>query len=745
MKKFYLLLLLLVATLTFVTACNVGTKPREELSASEGSSIEESNSSLDSEMQSASNEGSEDSEDSSSSGVEPGGEDSEDSSSSSADQGGKEPGGEDEYEIITVAKALELCGEPGNITTERYYIRVVVDSVLNANYGEMNVSDETGTIYVYGAYSADGSLSYAQMEDKPYKGDTVLLHCILQNYNGTKEVQNARIIEFEHAVVEDDGSYVQSTILSARSAEVGAKVQVSGVVAAITYANGLKPSGVILVDDTSSIYIYDANIAGRVSVGNQITVNASKTYWILESEQASAEKHGYKGCNQLENATLISNDNGSHEFNKEWIEENTVKAMLETPVSEDITTLIYKVTALIKKVPGNGFTNYYFNDLDGETGTYVYSQCNGNDYGWLDEFDGKICTAYLMNLNAKSSATACFFRFYPVAVEDNGFEFDLNNATKFAVDYHALDQFEAVYGADPAKEMNTEVSSELLGFEGVKLSYSSSNEEIVYFEESEGKVIMHCNKNGTATVTVSASFGEYEAYSTTVEVKMLNADAIESITVAEAIAVAPNNGEASKVTVKGIVGPSVVNKNGFYLFGEDGSVITVLVNDTAQFEGLEIGHMVILSGERERYVKDDSSAFAGQTCIVNAVIEVNLYGKHEYSTAKFVTGKTGAEFYNLDSTVDYSTTVFVLTVSIQVVESPYYTTMTLKASDGTTINLYNGSASQYSFLFPFAGEEITVEIAPCNWNDKNYWRGCVLAVVHSDGTKTYNTLNFDAY
>ncbi len=729
MKKFYLLLLLLVATLMLVTACNVEPKPRDELSASEGSSIEESSSFLDSEMQSSSNEGG----------------DSENSSSSGADQGGADQGGEDEYEVITVAKALELCGEPGNITTERYYIRVVVDSVLNANYGEMNVSDETGTIYVYGAYSADGSLSYAQMTDKPYKGDTVLLHCILQNYNGTKEVQNARIIEFEHAEVKDDGSYEQSTILSARSAEVGTKVQVSGIVSAITYANGLKPSGVILVDDTSSIYIYDANIAGRVSVGNQITVNASKTYWILESEQASAEKHGYKGCNQLENANLISNDNGSHEFNKEWIEESTVKAMLEAPVSEDITTLIYKVTALIKKVPGNGFTNYYINDLDGETGSYVYSQCNGNDYGWLDQFDGKICTVYLMNLNAKSSATACFFRFYPVAVEDNGFEFDFNNATKFAVDYYGLDQFEAVYGADPAKEMVTEVSSELLGFEGVKVSYSSSNEEIVYFEESEGKVVMHCKKNGTATVTVSASFGEYEAYSTTVEVKMLNADAIESITVAEAIAVAPNNGEASKVTVKGIVGPSVVNKNGFYLFGEDGSVITVLVNDTAQFEGLEIGHMVILSGERERYVKNDSSSFTGQTCIVNAVIELNLYGNHEYSTAKFVTGKTGAEIYALDPNVDYSTTVFVLKVTIKVIENDYYTSMTIVAEDGTTINLYNGSAAQYSFLFPFAGEEITVEMAACNWNDKNYWRGCVLAVVHSDGSKTYNTLNFDTY
>jgi hypothetical protein len=383
--------------------------------------------------------------------------------------------------------------------------------------------------------------------------------------------------------------------------------------------------------------------------------------------------------------------------------------------------------------------------LDGETGSYVYSQANGNDYEWLDEFDGKICTVYLMNLNAKSSATACFFRFYPVAVEYNGFEFDYNNASKFAVEYYGVDQFEALYGADPAKEMITSVSSELLGFEGATLSYSSSDESVVYFEESEGKIIMHCGANGVATVTITATYGSYASYSTTVTVEMLDANAVDYITVAEAIQVAPNNGEASKVTVKGIVGPSVVNKNGFYFFGEDGSVITVLVNSTDEFAGLEIGHMVILSGERERYVKDDASAFTGQTCIVNAVIEANLYGNHEYSTAKFVTDKTGAEFYALDPNVDYSTTVFVLNVTIEVVETPYYTNMNVVAEDGTKIQLYSSGASQFAFLMDYKGQQITVEIAACNWNDKNYWRGCVLAVVHEDGSKTYNTLNFDAY
>ena len=39
------------------------------------------------------------------------------------------------YEAITIAEALELCGETGNVTTERYYIIATVKTIVNAAYG----------------------------------------------------------------------------------------------------------------------------------------------------------------------------------------------------------------------------------------------------------------------------------------------------------------------------------------------------------------------------------------------------------------------------------------------------------------------------------------------------------------------------------------------------------------------------------------------------------------------------------
>ncbi len=78
--------------------------------------------------------------------------------------------------------------------------------------------------------------------------------------------------------------------------------------------------------------------------------------------------------------------------------------------------------------------------------------------------------------------------------------------------------------------------------------------------------------------------------------------------------------------------------------------------------------------------------------------------------------------------------------AVNLVETTYYSTISLTDGD-TKLSLYCSGADQYSFLKAFAGEEVTLEIAPCNWNNKSYYVGCVLAVRTADG-KVLNELNF---
>jgi hypothetical protein len=407
--------------------------------------------------------------------------------------------------------------------------------------------------------------------------------------------------------------------------------------------------------------------------------------------------------------------------------------MLDAPVTEDTTTIIRRVTALVKKAPGNGFTNYYFNDLDEKTGTYTYTQCNGSDFSWLDKFDGKVCTVYLMILNAKSSQSGCVYRFLPVAVEDNGFTFDKNLAAEHAVKYYGLPQFLPTYSGDPALEVVTSVSSQLLGFENATLSYSSSNTAAVDFKVEGGKTVMHCGTAGKATVTVKGAFGGKE-YTGTFEITVTGNADVDYVNVAGAIAAA----KGETVTVKGIVGPSLVNKTGFYLIDESG---VIAVQTSAEvMETLQMGNEVILTGTRHINTKGGTNYF-GQTCLNDAEIVANAYGKNAYSDASFVSGKTLKELYDLDPTVDYTTTVFVLKAKVEVEESAYYTNIYLTDGNGTKLRLYCSSANQYNWLKTFAGQEVTIEVAACNWNDKNYYTGCVLAVVTDNG-KVYNELNF---
>ena len=638
---------------------------------------------------------------------------------------------ESSVKTITIAEAIEICKVNSEETTERYLIRATVTKVSNPTYGEMYIADETGEILVYNTKNSDGSVNYADMTDRPVKGDEVLLSCTLNNYNGTNQIKSAYVIEFKHVQIPfDEANYTKMTIGEARAAEVGTGVRVSGVVAQITYANGYKPSGVILVDGTSSIYVYDGDIAGQVEIGNTIEVAGSKAYWILDAEISNAAAFGYKGSNQIEDAYILSNDKGKSDFDKSWIDETTLKNIMDTPYTQDITNKIFKANALVKKAPGQGFVNYYIDDLDGVTGSYVYTQCNGGDFAWLDEFDGKICTVYFVAMNAKSTSSGCVWRLLPISVSDDGYKFDTTKAAEFAVKYYGIGQFINSYTGDPQIQLIGSVDSELLGFTGATLSYSSSDEKVAYITTDEnGVMTFHCGEAGSATVTVTGSYNG-TVYSETVDITVSEKPQFDSITVSEAIA-AENN---STVIVHGIVGPSLANQVGFYLI-DDSGVIPVRVASTA-FAGLEIGHEIIVQGTRT-ITKDGG----GQICIDSAEILSNAYGNGAYSTKSFITGKTVADICALTDSAEQTTSVYVVTATISRVVGGY-STNTYLVDGSNQFMLYAGGPAQYAWLDDYNDQTVTVEVAVCDWNAKGL-KGCVLSVTLEDGTQLFNELNFN--
>lgn len=643
----------------------------------------------------------------------------------------------DQFNCITVAEAIKLAKEAGsNGTSQRYYVYGKVVSVENSMYGSMTIQDETGSIYVYGVYDKDEKTRYDAMDEKPVAGDEVVLYGVLKTYNDEPEMDRGYLQAFNHIKQEvDTTEYKEYSVADARELESLEKVRLSGVVAQITYAFGPVPNGFYLVDKTGSIYIYGTETAGQVKVGNTVTVIGEKTYYVAEKEQSNANKYGYKGCCQIQNVKLVENDKKVSEFDKSWIEESTVKEIMETEISSNITTNIYKVNALIKKVVGTGFTNYYIDDLDGYTGSYVYTACSGEDFAWLDQYDGKICTVYLSPINAKSTASGCIYRFIPVLVIDEGFKFNEADAPSLALEYYAKDQFLKEYQSDPEILLKTSVSNELLNLENIAISYESTDNEVAYFEETDEGLVFHTKNDGIVTITINATYKEYSA-SIEVTIKVSTPVTYETITVKEAI----ESVDGTEVTVKGIVVSSLVNQSGFYLSDETG--IIAVTAPEAEVALLSAGDEVVIRGIKSHKVKDPSGR-VGQINIYNSTVLVNYYGNHDYCTDYFDNEKTLAELYALNPMEDHTTEVYVVDAIVEVSGTAYYTNIKIKSTDGkTTLSLYCSSANQYSFLKQYAGKTVTLELAMCNWNDKTYYTGCVISVTY-EGVKTINTLNFN--
>ncbi len=671
---------------------------------------------------------------------------SEESLSSSEPESSDDPSGssqEPEINYLTVSEAYELALQVGDAgTAEKQYVTGIVKNITNANYGEMYITDGEKELYIYGVYSANGAKKYPELEEKPYKGDEVFLYGIVKTYNGSPEMGASWLQKFiSHQGEESLDDYTSMNILAARNAAKESKVLVQGVVANITYANGRVPSGVYLVDDTSSIYVYGPDVAGRVEVGEEIQVAGTRDDYILSTEISYAQQWGYQGCIQLADALFVKSIGKNKEVLKSWIEESTMKELMETPFTNNITTKIFKVNAIVNKDPREGFTNYYINDLDNETGSYVYTLCNGGDFAHLDIFDGKICTVYLALHNAKATASGAYYRLMPIDVKLNSsFSMSDEEIAKFALNYYIVKQFKKQYNADPALELITSVSNSYIPFENVAISYSAlSGSDVATFANEDGKLVMHTtDQDGVAKIQLTATYNGKTA-TQTIDVIVSSVEIPDTISVKEAIKAADDE----VVTVKGIVMSSLINQTGFYL--NDGTGVIAVRTDSTTIKEIAMGNEVIMQGKKVHF--KSTATNLGQNCIDAATLIANLMGNHEYSKAPFVTDKTFEQIFELKETVstdDYTCTVFVAQCTLRKNAGGYSTNYYLSNPDHTKeIYLYAGSGSQYGAFEPFADATklLTVEFALCNWNTKSEYRACIISA--SDGETTIvNNYNF---
>ena len=186
-----------------------------------------------------------------------------------------------------------------------YRLTGTVKNISNTLYGNFDLVDETGSVYIYGLLDKDGNAQ--KFESIGIKeGDTVTLEGKYKDYNGKAEIANAQYISH---VSSGDGPgpstpAEQITIADFLSkADPNTTYRLTGKVSNIT---NTQYGNFDLVDATGTIYIYglldkDGNAKNFESLG------------IKEGDEITVEGkyNEYNGNPQIKNAQYISGGSGS--------------------------------------------------------------------------------------------------------------------------------------------------------------------------------------------------------------------------------------------------------------------------------------------------------------------------------------------------------------------------------------------------------------------------------------------------
>ena len=76
-----------------------------------------------------------------------------------------------------------------------YTLKGTITRVANSSYGNFDLTDETGTIYVYGLYSEDGATNKYWAASGAKLGDDIVISAVRSEFNGSAQAGNARFVE----------------------------------------------------------------------------------------------------------------------------------------------------------------------------------------------------------------------------------------------------------------------------------------------------------------------------------------------------------------------------------------------------------------------------------------------------------------------------------------------------------------------------------------------------------------------
>ena len=524
------------------------------------------------------------------------------------------------------------------------------------------------------------------------------------------------------------------TIATLKQTTTTKEVSIQGTVAKII--NGTEknvPVAFYLVDQTDGIYVYASGLETMPEVGDTVIVHGTYVMYLSENEQSSAEIVGYAGSKQitLETIEIVSKGNP---IAYDFATISSIAELARIDVKENITSNLYQIRAKVRKVQGNGFVNYYFDDLNGVNSYYAYTTANGKDLSWLEEYDGTIRTCLIMVINAKISASGSFWRIIPIEIGDEVFVSDEEYMT-YALD-RISSQFQEKY--QTSCEFQLKATDEIL------------DATIIYRSISEGCTIVK-NENDytigiafttpcTMEVEVALTYNEK-----TIE-RVISFVCVEEKPVVELTPIREtrNLEKGENVNIAGIIIGFLYLKGttkpaGFELLDETSSIavfVNTSVDTQTDITKLSIGEYVIINGNYDLYQPREDYNHNGSIRLNNAEV---LY--HDYQTHE--------PYEGVIETIDFAT-LYANPSDNNITNQAYISTFYIEKSSGSYANYYihdlvnpensmivysqNSSSSgpgEYSWLAPYVGKSvsgcITLRIGAVS-SGKFIWKAGILFI-----------------
>lgn len=236
-----------------------------------------------------------------------------------------------------------------------YKITGEVYGSINTQYGNFNIKDSTGSVYVYGVSN------WSEWSDKVVAGTTVTIAGTYKQYNDTDEMVNGYILAAEGGTQVDYNSVAEKTVAEFISlADTENYYKLSGTV------SGFNASycSFDLSDDSGTIYVYSvdnkADWTDKIKDGGTVTLAGKYAYYSAKSQH------------EVVNAQILSFEEG------EVVEEEaTGSGTLEDPYNPkaayDAAAALEANAVSEEDVYVKGIISYVKNPFDANYGTAIFN------------------------------------------------------------------------------------------------------------------------------------------------------------------------------------------------------------------------------------------------------------------------------------------------------------------------------------------------------------------------------------